>query len=413
MSDSYDVIVIGGGPAGCTTATVLAQHGRKVLLLEKEPFPRYHVGESLMPFCYFTLERLGMIEAMEDKQFTHKHSVGFVTPDGRASRPFFFFQHYDHPSAQTWQVERQEFDQMLFENARKHGVDVRDGVKVKNVLRDDNGTVIGVATEDTHYHAKVTVDATGRDALLQTKNGWRRRDPELNKIAVWTYFKGAKRDPGLEAGSTTVAYLPEKGWFWYIPLKNDLVSVGAVAERDYLFRDGNDPAQIIARETQANAWIADHLKGAEQTGRYWTTGEYSYRSEFCAEDGAVLVGDAFAFLDPVFSSGVFLALKSGEMAADTIHHALENDDVSAKSFDAYGNALCSHVETMRKIVYSFYDEQFSFADVIKNHPDLRGRLTDCLIGDVSKNFDGLFGAMAEFAQLPTELAHGKSGKIAA
>ena len=169
MSDSYDVIVIGGGPAGCTTATVLAQHGRKVLLLEKEPFPRYHVGESLMPFCYFTLERLGMIEAMEDKQFTHKHSVGFVTPDGRASRPFFFFQHYDHPSAQTWQVERQEFDQMLFENARKHGVDVRDGVKVKNVLRDDNGTVIGVATEDTHYHAKVTVDATGRDALTPNK----------------------------------------------------------------------------------------------------------------------------------------------------------------------------------------------------------------------------------------------------
>ena len=413
MSQSYDVIVIGGGPAGCTTATVLAQHGRKVLLLEKEPFPRYHVGESLMPFCYFTLERLGMIEAMEDKQFTHKHSVGFVTPDGRASRPFFFFQHYDHPSAQTWQVERQEFDQMLFENARKHGVDVRDGVKVKNVLRDDNGTVVGVATEDAHYHAKVTVDATGRDALLQTKNGWRRRDPELNKIAVWTYFKGAKRDPGLEAGSTTVAYLPEKGWFWYIPLKNDLVSVGAVAERDYLFREGNDPAEIIGRETQANTWIADHLEGAEQTGRYWTTGEYSYRSEFCAENGAVLVGDAFAFLDPVFSSGVFLALKSGEMAADTIHRALENGDVSAKSFDAYGNALCSHVETMRKIVYSFYDEQFSFADVIKNHPDLRGRLTDCLIGDVSKNFDGLFGAMAEFAQLPTELAHGKSGKIAA
>ena len=126
-----------------------------------------------------------------------------------------------------------------------------------------------------------------------------------------------------------------------------------------------------------------------------------------------MVGDAFAFLDPVFSSGVFLALKSGEMAADTIHHALENGNVSAESFDAYGNALCSHVETMRKIVYSFYDEQFSFADVIKNHPDLRGRLTDCLIGDVSKNFDGLFGAMAEFAQLPTELAHGKSGKIAA
>ncbi len=413
MSQSYDVIVIGGGPAGCTTATVLAQHGRKVLLLEKEPFPRYHVGESLMPFCYFTLERLGLIDAMEEKQFTHKHSVGFVTPDGRASRPFYFFQHYDHPSAQTWQVERQEFDQMLFENARKHGVEVRDGVKVKNVLRDDAGAVVGVATEDAHYHAKVTVDATGRDALLQTKNGWRRRDPELNKIAVWTYFKGAKRDPGLEAGSTTVAYLPEKGWFWYIPLKNDLVSVGAVAERDYLFRDGNDPAEIIGREIQANSWIADHLEGAEQTGRYRTTGEYSYRSEFCAEDGAVLVGDAFAFLDPVFSSGVFLALKSGEMAADTIHQALASGDVSAKRFDAYGNALCNHVETMRKIVYSFYDEQFSFADVIKNHPDLRGRLTDCLIGDVSKNFDGLFGAMSEFAQLPPELNHGKLGKIAA
>ncbi len=417
--NTYDTIVVGAGPAGSTTAALLAEKGRRVLVLEKGRFPRYHVGESLMPYCYFTLERLGLIEKMRQHQFVNKHSVQFVNPDGKQSRPFYFFQHYDHPSAQTWQVERAVFDQMILDRARENGAEVREGIKVKNVIRDgETGAVTGVLAEDeegttSEIFAPITVDATGRDCLVAAKSGWRKRDPQLKKIAIWTYFKGAKRDPGLDAGSTTVAYLPGKGWFWYIPLQGDIVSVGVVAERDYLFRDGNDPASIMERESHENKWIEEHLAPGEQFGEYWTTGEYSYRSEYCADDGAVLVGDAFAFLDPVFSSGVFLALKSGAMAADVIDESLTAGDFSASRFDGYGAKLCDGIEAMRKIVYAFYDENFSFADVIRKYPHLRADLTDCLIGDVDKDLGELFEAVEEFAQIPAELGHGRGGKPAA
>ncbi|MBA4715934.1 MAG: tryptophan 7-halogenase, partial [Verrucomicrobiales bacterium] len=235
---------------------------------------------------------------------------------------------------------------------------------------------------------------------------WKKRDPKLNKIALWTYYKGALRDPGLDAGSTTVAYLPGKGWFWYIPLEGDIVSVGIVGERDYLYREGNDIAEIFAREIQNNQWIKEHLSKGEQFGKYWSTGEYSYRSEFCADDGLLLVGDAFAFLDPVFSSGVFLALKSGEMAADAVSTALINNDFSAKQFENYGKELCHGIESMRALVYAFYDESFSFGELIKSHPGMRSDLTDCLIGDVFKDFTDLFNAVSDFATVPNKLSHG-------
>lgn len=416
--NTYDTIVVGAGPAGSTTAALLAEMGRRVLVLEKCHFPRYHIGESLMPFCYFSLERLGLIDQMAEHQFVNKHSVQFVNPDGKQSRPFYFFQHYDHPSSQTWQVERAQFDTMILDRARQNGAVVREGTKVKNVLRDEaTGAVIGVVAEDdegieTEFHAPITVDATGRDALVAAKSGWRQRDPMLKKIAIWTYYRGTKRDPGLDAGSTTVAYLPGKGWFWYIPLQGDIVSVGVVAEREYLYRDGRDPGTIMERESHENKWIEDHLAEGEQFGEYWTTGEYSYRSEYCADDGVVLVGDAFAFLDPVFSSGVFLALKSGVMAADTIDAALADGDFRASRFDDYGRKLCEGLEAMRKIVYAFYDENFSFADVIRKYPHLRADLTDCLIGDVDKDLSELFGAVAEFAEIPSELDYGREGRRA-
>lgn len=406
-----DVIVIGAGPAGSTAAALLAEKGRKVIVFEKEKLPRYHIGESLMPFCWFTLNRLGLVEEMTAQGFVEKQSVQFVTQDGRQSRPFYFFQHYDHPSSTTWQVERSVFDQMIVEKARANGAEIVEGAKVRDVLRNGSGAVIGVTVhldgETRDVLAPITIDATGRDALVMSKSRWRKRDPELKKVALWTYYKGARRDPGLDAGATTVAYIPQKGWFWYIPLRNDIVSVGIVGERDYLFREGNDPAGIFEREIAENVWIDEHLDGAKQVGEYWVTGEYSYRSEFCAADGLMLVGDAFAFLDPVFSSGVFLALKTGEMAADAADSALAAGDFTASQFDRYGEETCKGIEAMRKLVYAFYDEGFSFAELIKAHPDVRGSLTDCLIGDLSKDFGKLFSAVGEFAKVPPELPYGR------
>ena len=407
----YDAIVIGGGPAGSTAAAVLAQKGRRVVLLEKEKFPRYHIGESLLPYGYFTLERLGVLGKMKASPFTRKYSVQFVGTHGRASLPFYFFQHLKHEAASTWQVLRSEFDQMLLDNAREKGAEVREEITVRDTIRN-NRAVAGVKAvtkngETLEFHAPITIDASGRDAFSVTRHEWKVRDPYLNKIAVWTYYKGALRDPGVDEGATTVAYVPEKGWFWYIPLHEDVVSVGVVAEKDYLYNGTRDLPTIFHREVEKNAWIKEHLAAGRQFGPYRVTGEYSYRSRYCAADGLILAGDAFAFLDPVFSSGVFLALRSGEMAGDAADAALTSGDFSAAQFGAYGADLCKGIEAMRKLVYAFYDHAFSFRVFLQHYPDLHGDMTDCLIGNLFRDFDPLFSAVAQFAKVPEPLSHGK------
>ena len=411
MKQSYEAIVIGGGPAGSTAAAVLAMKGRRVLLLEKDKFPRYHIGESLIPYTYFTLERLGVLDKLKQTRFVRKYSVQFVRQAGEVSTPFYFTQNWDHPSSTTWQVIRSEFDQMLLDNAREKGAEVIEEMTVKEPIRE-NGSVVGVRGTDKQgrpfeVRAPVTIDASGRDGFTQVKNGWRIRDPKLNKIAVWTYYKGALRDPGLDEGATTVAYLPDKGWFWYIPWPDDMVSVGVVAESSYLFRDTRDLETIFQREVENNLWIKEHLAPGRVAAEYRVTGEFSFRSKYCAADGLVLAGDAFAFLDPVFSSGVMLALRSGEMAGDAVDAALTAGDCSAEMFAGYGDTLCQGIESMRKLVYAFYDPNFRFKDLFNKYPHLHKRLTDCLTGDLFTDFDELFERVAEFAEVPAPVPHGK------
>jgi flavin-dependent dehydrogenase len=410
VTERYDAIVMGCGPAGAAAAAVLAAKRRRVLVLEREKFPRYHIGESLIPYTYFPLQRIGLIEKMKASHFPKKYSVQFVGQDGRASHPFYFFEHLKHEAALTWQVLRSEFDRMLMENARDKGAEVLEEVTVRETIRG-NGYVTGVRAVaksggSLQFRAPITIDATGRDAFTVTRNGWKVRDPYLNKVAIWTYYRGALRDPGIDEGATTVAYVPEKGWFWYIPLPEDVVSVGVVAEHGYLFNGNRDPAAIFHREVARNAWIEQHLAPGRQFGPYRVTGEYSYRSRHCAANGLVLVGDAFAFLDPVFSSGVFLALRSGEMAADEVDKALDDGDFSAARFAAYGAELCRGIEAMRRLVYAFYDQAFSFRVFVNECPHLKGDLTDCLIGNLFLNFDPLFEAVARFAGVPAPLSHG-------
>jgi len=409
-SQDYEAIVIGGGPAGSTTAALLADKGRRVVLLEKEKFPRYHIGESLLPYCYFVLQRLGMIERMKASHFPKKYSVQFISTNGKVSQPFYFFQHLEHEAAQTWQVVRGEFDHMLLENARSKGAHVLEETTVREAIMDD-GRVVGVRAagrdgSSYEFRSPITIDASGRDAFSIVRREWRIRDPYLDKMALWTYYRGAIRDPGLDEGATTVAYLPEKGWFWYIPLPDNIVSVGIVAEKDYLYKDGRDLETIFHREVENNLWIKEHLAPGKRVENFRATSEYSYRSQHCSADGLVLVGDAFAFLDPVFSSGVFLALRSGEMAADAVDHALCIGDTSASQFDEYGRELCRGIEAMRNLVYAFYDHAFSFGMFFREYTDLKGDVTDCLIGNLFRDFDPLFKAVGDFAKLPEPLQHG-------
>lgn len=406
----YDVVVVGGGPAGSMASTVLAMHGHKVLLLEKEKFPRYHIGESFLPYSYFLLQRIGMVDKLGKANFVRKYAVQFASPEGRVSAPFYFHNHLAHEAAITWQVLRSEFDQLLLDNAREKGVEVREETKATAIVRD-NGRVAGVRAigrdgREYDVRAEMTIDASGRDIFTLSRNNGRKWDPVLDKTAVWTYYRGVLRDPGIDAGTTTVAMVPERGWFWYIPQHDDMVSVGVVAEKDYLFSGTRQLAEIFQGEVEKNLWIKQHLAPGRQVGKYYATREYSYRGEHCAEDGLVLVGDAFAFLDPVFSSGVYLALRSGELAADQVHECLLGGDVSATRFLPYAERMCREIESMRKLIYVFYHPGFSFGKLIRANPEIRADLTDCLIGNLDKDFQRLFDAVAEQAAIPAPLPFG-------
>ena len=412
-SNHFDAIIVGGGPSGSCSAAILAEYGHRVLILEREKFPRFHIGESLIPFTFKPLERLGMIPKMKQSHFVKKYSVAFVQPDGQASQPFYFHTRYDRETiAQTWQVLRSEFDQMLLDNAREKGAHVREEVTVTELIKEDD-RVVGVKAKGkdgkiTEHRAAITLDCTGKEAFAAVRHGWRIRDPYLNKVAVWTYYKGSRREPGIDEGATMVAYLPDKGWFWHIPQHDDMVSVGIVAEGKYLSRGGvRDPKEIFQREVEENQWIKDHLSEGASNGNYYVTSEYSHHSRYCAAPGLLLVGDAFAFLDPVFSSGVMLALKSGMMAGEEIHKGLLSGDLSPGHFAGYGASIREGVENMRKLVYAFYNPDFSFREVIKKHPEAGGLITDCLSGDVNKDYTQLWSWIREFVPLPDDLPYGE------
>ena len=385
-----DVIVIGGGPAGATAATLVADRGHAVTLFERERFPRYHVGESLIPETFWVLERLGILPTMREGVFVEKHSVQFVSEEGKLSAPFYFADYKDHESSRTWQVTRREFDHLLLDNARAKGVDVHEGVRVLEVLFED-GRAVGVRTADEAgvertVRARVVVDAAGQSTVIQDRLGLRQWDPDLKKAAVWTYWKGARRESGRDAGATLVLQLKDKkGWFWYIPLADDVTSVGVVADHDYLFqgRASKDPAAVYAEEVARCPGLVPRLAGAERTEPFRVAKEYSYRSRQVAGDGWVLVGDALGFLDPLYSSGILLALKSGALAADAIHAGLAAGDTSAATLGAWGPGYLAGMNRMRKLVRAFYDG-LNFGGVVRRHEDAKPLITDILIGDIFK-----------------------------
>lgn len=396
------VIVIGGGPAGSTVSTLIAQHGYRVVLLEREYFPRFHIGESLIPETYWVLRRLNMLDKMRNSAFVKKYSVQFVSGTGKLSEPFYFMDHRPHECSQTWQVLRSEFDQMMLENAAEQGVQVHQGVRVLEVIFEAERAV-GVKIMDDaggqhEIRADVVVDASGQSHLIASRFNLLVKDPVLKKGALWTYFEGAYRDTGRDEGATMVlATKGRNGWFWYIPLHNNIVSVGIVSAFDYLFdKSRGDYEAIYSQELDNCPACKERVGMGRRVGEFYATKDYSYRSKQCAGDHWVLVGDAFGFLDPLYSSGVLLALKSGQLAADAIVEGFQKNDLSAAQLGKWGPGFAEGMDRMRRLVVEYYDG-FSFGNFVKKYPQHKGYLTDLLIGDLfKKSVDDVLGPMDDF-----------------
>jgi flavin-dependent dehydrogenase len=391
-----DVVVIGGGPAGSTSSTLIAERGDKVVLFERDRFPRYHIGESLIPETYHVLKRLGMLPKLKGSHFVKKYSVQFVNQRGKLSEPFYFVEHKPHESSQTWQILRSEFDVLMLDNARAHGVEVHEGTKVTDVLFE-NGKAVGVRVRhedgaEREVRAKVVIDASGQGSMLMDRFGLREWDPVLKKAALWTYWKGAVRDTDRNEGATIVAQTKDKaGWFWYIPQHDDVTSVGVVAGVDYLFKNRGTKAaksdvqafweEVYFQEIDRCPGVKDRIQGATRCDDFHVQKEYSYRSREAAGDGWVLCGDAYGFLDPLYSSGVLLALKAGSLVADAVADGLAKGDVSKAQLGRWRDDFNIGMDRMRRLVCAYY-EGFSFGRFVRRHPHLKGYLTDLLIGDL-------------------------------
>jgi flavin-dependent dehydrogenase len=369
---------------------LLAKQGYNVELFERDHFPRFHIGESLIPYTYHVIEKLGLLDQMKRSHFVEKRSAQFVNEHGKLSEPFFFGDFDPHERSQTWQVLRSEFDEMLLNNARQHGARVYEGTRVLDVIFDGQRAVgVRVANEEggvREVRARVVVDASGQSSMLIDRLGLRTWDPVLRKSAVWTYWQGAMRDEGRNAGATLILQTAGKhGWFWYIPLHDDVVSVGVVASSDYLFRNrkSRKPEDIYFEEVARCPGLQPRIENATRCAEFFVQKEFSYKASQAAGDGWVLIGDAFGFLDPLYSSGVLLALTSADLAASAIGEALAANDPSETRLRRWEPEYRQGMERVRRLVCAYYDG-LNFGKLVRKHPEVKGLITDVLIGNIFK-----------------------------
>lgn len=409
---NFDCVVIGAGPGGSTAAAIVAEQGHSTLLVERDKMPRFHVGESLMPECYWIFDRLGVTQEMERIAFTRKNGVQFVSSDDRETQPFIFSDFDDRPSAVTWHVNRDQFDQMLYDTAFNRGATCMDQTRVIEMdLRQKGHHKLRLATADGKefdVSARVVIDSSGQSSLIANRLGLKEYYPDLKKAAIWTYYENAARNGGENPEVTCILHTESKeAWFWYIPLADGTVSVGLVGDNEFLLRRGGSPEQTYETELKNCKGLQRRLVDATRVSRHHVAKEFSYITKQRAGEGWVLVGDAGGFIDPIYSSGVFLALRSGLLAGEAVSEGLYSNDVSARQLGKWVEEFDSGVHWIRKLVRAFYTPEFSFGGFMKAFPQHAGNLTDLLVGRVWEGNPGRI-----FEDMDPWIARLKQGDLA-
>ena len=359
-----DVLVVGGGPAGSAAAAFLARAGRRVVLVERDRFPRFHIGESLLASVNDVLAAIGADALVRGAGFTQKWGATFMPADGSIERYLDFGAAPGVATPQTWQVPRAAFDDLLLRHAASSGAEVREGQRAIDVAFDAGGVTATLQPVDggapaCALRARAVVDASGRGALLGRKFDLRVEEPRLANVAVFSHYAGVPRPDGRRAGDIRIVARDDLGWFWLIPISSGLTSVGVVLPRDAFRAFARlDHEAILQRAVAETPVVAELLAAARREWPVRVERDFSFASRAYAGDRWVLAGDAGSFLDPVFSTGVAIALESGLEAARAIDEGLESGDLSARAFRRFARRQRRRYASFRRFVIGFYTPEF-------------------------------------------------------
>lgn len=385
-----DCLVIGGGPAGTTFSSLMKKRGWDVTLLEKGNHPKFHIGESLLPMNLPILERLGVLEQVRSIGVPKLGADFTIANSNNGHNTFYFKDALGQSPEQAFEVRRSEFDQVLFENSKRAGVTVWEGMQVKHVGQT-GGTSITVQASDTEgsthsWEARFVVDASGRDTFLSTSRGWKTRNPRHASAAVYGHFRGVVRRPRDDQGNISV-YWFEYGWIWMIPLRDDIMSIGAVCRPEFLKTRRGSLDEFLLGTLLGLAEIKERMVGAEAVLPAQATGNYSYLSKKMCGPGYLLLGDAYAFIDPVFSSGVYLAMDSAERGMRVAEAWLGGSQVAfRRACWRYRRDTNRGISTFTWFIYRFTTP--AMRDLMANPRNILGvvqAVISMLAGDVFSN----------------------------
>jgi FADH2-dependent halogenase len=358
----FDVAVVGGGPGGSSAATALARRGKRVILLERERFPRFHIGESQLPWSNEVFRALGVDQPIAAAGFVKKWGASFRPPDSDTEQYADFAGAVETPTPQTFQVLRERFDEVLLRHSEQCGVVVREGHRLVDATFDPNGVALRFAdpngVEDT-ARVGVVVDASGRAGVLVKRFGQHEYDPLLHNIAVHAQYEGIPRVAGRRSGDIRMFTRSDMGWLWMIPLSDTVTSVGAVIPKAVHQREAKaNPEESLIHYLAATSSAASLLERARRVSPARVDVDYSYLATCMAGDRWVAVGDAAAFLDPIFSTGVLLAMQGGLDAAAAIEAGLQTGDLSGRAFARYEGIVRKRYHHFRRFAIGFYDPAF-------------------------------------------------------